>query len=264
MNTVKFNITISTIFIILVFLALPEYADAQSNVDLYNQGNDAYRDGNYELAIELYQQALQGGAKHPAIYYNLGNAYFKANRIGPAILNFQRALILSPRDKSIKNNLEYAKLLTFDKIDSIYEQNLLFKIYYRLLSFFNFRELNLIIFIISVLITASLMIFIVSNSYPLRKILLRLLILFGILELLVVGLFVLKSQNPWQSSAAVVMVSKLDITSSPARDSELLFTIHEGLKIAIEETRGEWAKILLEDGRHGWVPNQSIERIREL
>ncbi|MBN2543720.1 tetratricopeptide repeat protein [bacterium] len=252
---------VATLFAVGI-LFICGYAYSGTFTELYNQGNEAYRNGDYFEAIEYYQEAIQSGAVNEALFYNLGNAYFKANQIGNAILYYNRALLLAPRDEAVKNNLEYAKLMTFDKIDSIYDKHFLLKFYRKFLLFFNFKELYMFIFILSILITIVLIIVILGNRRALRRTFLRLLLIFCIIEFLVIAVFVLKSNDIWQNSAAVVMVSKLDVTSAPGSDSELLFTIHEGTRVAVDESRADWVKILLEDGRHGWVPAENISYIK--
>ncbi|HDI51048.1 MAG TPA: tetratricopeptide repeat protein, partial [Bacteroidetes bacterium] len=79
--------------LLLVFLVLPlGLAVADQKDFLFQQGNEFYKAGDYEKAARAYEQILQMGYESAAIYYNLGNAYFKLHQNSRAILNYERAL----------------------------------------------------------------------------------------------------------------------------------------------------------------------------
>ena len=76
--------------------------DSVSGMDCYAQdaaikeAETAYTKEDYGKAIELYEGILKSNGDSPEIYYNLGNAYYKAGKIASAILNYERALVLDP------------------------------------------------------------------------------------------------------------------------------------------------------------------------
>lgn len=82
----------------------------------FKEAEVAYKQENYNKAIELYEELLKNNGESYQIYYNLGNAYYKTNKIAPAILNYERALLLNPGDGDIRFNLEMSRLRTTDKI----------------------------------------------------------------------------------------------------------------------------------------------------
>ncbi len=63
---------------------------------------------DYLEASKLLESLLVGGFKNGAVYYNLGNAYFRAGEYGRAILNYRKALPYRPRDPYLKANLQQA------------------------------------------------------------------------------------------------------------------------------------------------------------
>ncbi len=61
---------------------------------------------------------------------------------------------------------------------------------------------------------------------------------------------------------AVVLQLRVDVMSAPLHDETLtVFTVHEGTKVRIDRLFGEWAEVVLEDGRVGWVPVEVLETI---
>ena len=80
---------------------------------------------NPEKAKMLYQSSVMrferiaedGGIKNGKLYYNIGNAYFRMNDLGMAILNYRRAETLIPGDTNLQHNLQYARSRRTDRIE---------------------------------------------------------------------------------------------------------------------------------------------------
>ena len=94
------------------------------NDQLFEQATDAYNAGDYEKAVSFYNNILDNGKHSSALYYNLGNAYYKQNKIAESIYFYEKALLLSPNDQEIKTNLSYAQNMTIDAIDTMPETGL--------------------------------------------------------------------------------------------------------------------------------------------
>ena len=101
-----------TIALLAVFF-FPCFAD-QAN-QLFEEANGAYQAKKYNEAADLYEQLLAEGYCSAELEYNLGNAYFRQNELGRAILHFERASLLSPNDGDIRHNLKTAKSKVVDE-----------------------------------------------------------------------------------------------------------------------------------------------------
>jgi len=84
------------------------YLIAESPEQFFIQGNEAYQQDNYTASIDQYTQALQEQAS-VALLYNLGNAYFKNNQPGYAVLSYSQALFLDPMDADARANLAFVR-----------------------------------------------------------------------------------------------------------------------------------------------------------
>ena len=104
--------------VILSIFILASISFADQTDYLFQQGVQAYQDGDYQTAREHFEAALQHGKASAALYYNLGNAYYKMDEIGPAILNYERAKKMEPGDEDVEFNLNVAQLQVVDKIPS--------------------------------------------------------------------------------------------------------------------------------------------------
>jgi len=90
----KMNINMKKIvfFLLVQFVTLGAFAQEAT----IKEAEVAYTKEDYGKAIELYEGLLKTHGESAEIYYNLGNAYYKENKIAPAILNYERALLLDP------------------------------------------------------------------------------------------------------------------------------------------------------------------------
>jgi tetratricopeptide (TPR) repeat protein len=83
---------------------------------LFAAGNAAYEEERYDDAVAAYQKILGFGVSDPRLLYNLGNAWFRLGRLGPAILSYERALRLDPSDREARDNLELSRGLIRDRV----------------------------------------------------------------------------------------------------------------------------------------------------
>src|SRR5713101_7431323 len=104
---------------LVVFVFIGQSLLAQEASLQFGQANQLYRDGKYEKAAGVYEQIINNGYEGAALYYNLGNAYFKLKNIPSAILSYERARRLDPHDEEILYNLRLANLRVVDKIEPI-------------------------------------------------------------------------------------------------------------------------------------------------
>ena len=105
-----------------LFSPLSASAITKENAD------SAYAQGQYQQAIKDYEELLKHGVS-AELYYNLGNAYYRTEDITRAVLNYERALLLSPGDRDIRFNLQMARSKTIDKITP--ESEMFFVTWYR-------------------------------------------------------------------------------------------------------------------------------------
>ena len=75
----------------------------------FEQANTSFESGNYRAAISQYEAILAHNGFSAPLLFNLGNAYYRDGQFGAAILNFERAQVLAPRDNSIAANLRLAR-----------------------------------------------------------------------------------------------------------------------------------------------------------
>lgn len=92
---------------LIAFLAFG--ARASDPIAVFDQANRLYEQGNWSDAAAAYQQLVAAGQTSATVYYNLGNAWFKAGQLGRAVAAYRRAQQLAPRDPNIRFNLNFAR-----------------------------------------------------------------------------------------------------------------------------------------------------------
>ena len=103
--------------IVYLFLLLSQVFIAQNS---FEKGNTLYKNGKYQEAIQSYENIINEEKQQSAeLYFNLGNCYYKLNKVAPSIYNYEKALVLKPNDPETLNNLKFAKKLTIDEIKEV-------------------------------------------------------------------------------------------------------------------------------------------------
>lgn len=233
---------------------------AMAQASLLKEAETAYTTEDYAKAIELYEGILKTQGESAAVYYNLGNAYYKAGRLGPAILNYERSLLLDPADGDARFNLELARQKTIDKIEPIGE----FFLVKWVRSMANWTSADgwakCAIGCFWLLI-GCLVLFFFARWIHLKKLGFYLGLLFLVL-VIVCNLFASHQKGAWEHrTQAIVFAATVTAKSSPDASGTDLFVLHEGTLVSIKSTLGEWSEIELEDGNVGWLPSREIEKI---
>jgi len=254
------KILIPFYILILVVLSPFQPALADHNQYLFDQANQLYQQEDFQQAIEKYLEIINNGFESWQLYYNLGNAYYKTRQFGRAILNYERAQNLNPKNEDIQFNLQIANLTV---VDTIVEppQFIFSKWLSDLKSIWGIKTLTF--FAIGGYLLTMLLIVIkifVRRSRP-DRLLNFLLTPIIIMFLIITTIFIVRIHENNTARHAIVLVDKVDVLSSPEEGGTELFSLHEGVKFGVKEIRGEWAKIRLVDGKVGWVKKLVFEVI---
>ncbi|MDT0558206.1 tetratricopeptide repeat protein [Ichthyenterobacterium sp. W332] len=230
------------------------------NETLFQRGNDLYNQGKYEDAIEIYQKVIDSDKHSSELYFNLGNAHYKLNNIASSIYNYEKALILSPSDKEVENNLAFARNMTIDAIDNSPEVGFskLFKSVVNKFSFDQWAKLS-VGFVIGFVLFFLLYYFAYNTTKKRIAFIASTLCLF--LVLVSLALAFKKSELVKNDTSAIVFATESIVKSDPNSTSSDLFRLHEGTKIKVLESFDDWDKIKLSDGETGWISSEDIKRI---
>ena len=250
----NFGISVYRYIVISVFFICSSALFAQ---DAFDAANAAYADGRYEEAAAMYQTLLDE-QPDATLYYNLGNSRFKQGELAQAILNYERALRLKPNYKDAQYNLAFAQSRI---TDNIVEQDFFLSSWARTmrnsLSERTWWSTSIGLFICALI---ALLLFLLGRELWLRKTAFHvawIALLFSLIAGLNAGS--LRQRNTLRNEA-IITQGVVNVKSSPDRSGTDLFTIHEGTKVTIRETLGEWVNVSV-GSNEGWMKAAHLERI---
>ncbi len=227
----------------------------------FDEGNRRYQEGDYAGAVELYGRILESGVESGELHYNLGNAWFRLGELGPAILHYERARRIMPRDDDLGANLELARSLTVDQVTPLpgFRVSRVARWWVDLLS----RPALLAVVTLAWLTAMTALIVAVAGRGDSLLVWSRRTAAAAGMVTLVFGLsLAARELELGRPDEAVIMADEAAVHSAPSDDSALLiFTVHEGTKVRVERRSDEWVEIVLEDGKVGWVRSGQLTLI---
>lgn len=224
------------------------------------EGNDFYFQKNYMQALNSYLKVVNQGFTSAELYFNIGNSYYRLNKLGYSILYYEKALRLSPNDEDIQFNLKLANSKTFDKLEE-FPKIFLTVWWESLVSMLNYKQWAIVFIVLFWIFLAALGLYLLSDKLQLRRIGFY-SSSFVFAALILVGVIFYESFHiETKSNEGVLIVESEVVKQSPDIQSNDAFIIHEGIKFVIEDNVGQWAKIKLIDGKVGWLQKSAFRKI---
>lgn len=215
----------------------------------------AYKDGQYAQAINQYEAILASGFESGAVYYNLGNSYFKEGNIGKAVLNFERARRFLPRDSDLLFNERYVnnRVDQYGELDS---KGIMQRLLQKHIEFYTLDEMALIVYLISA-IGGVLYLIALFTGWSRNALAFVAAVVFTGIVIFGGGMY---AKMRYEQSLAIVMQTT-ETYFEPREDSTVHFKLAQGAHARILKTEGLWVKIQRLDGKEGWIRKNVLENI---
>jgi hypothetical protein len=227
---------------------------------LFLNANNLYQQGDYEAALEMYNSIILGGHESADLYYNMGNAAYRSNSIGHAILYYEKALKLEPAHQDAIHNLDFVsryRLDTFEEVPVLF-LGAWIKWVIRLLPEKIWSILALFFFIV---ILAGLLVYLFSRQIAVKKT----GFISGLVALVLFALTLSSAIDRYRDIVTpdfgIILAPSVVVRSSPSESGTELFVLHEGTKIEMNEEVAGWQNIRVPDGREGWIMTGNFESI---
>jgi tetratricopeptide (TPR) repeat protein len=249
---------IAVLFAAILLIAF--HAKSQNPEQLATQAAKEYSSMHYPEAIKLYGKIIDQGYESYALYYNIGNAYYRNNETTEAVLYYEKALKLSPNNNEIKHNIEVVNNKLTDKVETVPE--LFYKRWWKqlinILDIDTFAFLNIALLMLALLLIAM---YIAVPNLLIRKISFWTGI--SLFLLLSIGILAASQRNHYiaNSHEAIVFAPTVNIKSSPDENSKDIFVLHEGTKVKLLDVVAEWQEIRIANGSIGWIKLSDIKKI---
>lgn len=256
----KIRAIISRIAPIALLLALSTALSAQSPDSLFAEGNRLLSAGQYAEAVRRYESIVGQGLHSAALYYNLGNAYFKQNDYPSAILSYERAIRLAPSDEDIMFNLELARTFTVDVITPL-PQLFVSRWLNTAMRMFTTNGWAYIALVAFALALVGVALFWYSRGSAQKRLFfgisVALLLLFGLSLAASIG-----CKNELEhNEMAIVFAPSVAVKSTPDSSGLDLFILHAGTKVKLMRSVGAWCEVQIADGSKGWMEKTSFKKI---
>ncbi|MDR1523574.1 MAG: SH3 domain-containing protein [Endomicrobium sp.] len=213
-----------------------------------------FKEGKFSKSIEIYESLIKvEKIEDPYIYYNLSNAYYRNGDVGKAILNIERALRLAPRDKEIKNNMQF--------LYSVIGHNQERTIKDIFLKHFTLNEITIVTSVLLIFFLCIESLFIIKKL-PIFKHLIVVLTLFLFLCAFALSL---KGCQEFMLKEAVVLYS-VNVRSGPGENNPEISTVPEGKLVNIIFRSGDWVNIKFKSSGKsfaGWIRANDIGSVNE-
>jgi tetratricopeptide (TPR) repeat protein len=223
-------------------------------LDLFRAGNAAFERSDYRGAIEQYRKIVDAGYESPDLLLNLGDAYYRAGRIGWAVHSFERGRRLDPNDPDLRANLELALRANRDRTDEPDESKFL-SLLVRLQDRF---PLNTSLWIASALwwVFALWMGARILGRVPRRAD--PLTVLLGALLLGALSWTAIQTIEHRMRPDAVVVVEDAPVRSNPDAAATVEFTLHGGTLLRLGRMAPGFREVLFSDELHGWTDEGNL------
>jgi tetratricopeptide (TPR) repeat protein len=249
-----------SICIIFIFSALfaslflaAGFASDNQETSAFNRANVYYEQANYDEAIKQYNSILESGWESGNLYYNLGNCYFKKGKLGQAIFYYEKARRLIPLDKDLESNYKYA--LSLIKGSAVVPKTILpVRLWHNFFEKITIDGLAILLTVFFIGILISILIGLFFKAV--KKQVLFLAIFLGLC--FVAGFVGLKGKISLLNKEAIVITEQADAKFEPMDNATTYFTLYEGMKVEVVESRDNWHKVKRQDNKSGWVENNAL------
>ena len=221
---------------------------AEPAVDLFNNANKLYEQQKFAAAAAEYESVVQGGYRSANVYFNLGNAYFKAGQLGRAIAAYRQAEQILPRDPDIHANLQFARNEAGVKDGaSVW------------LQWIRRLTLNEWTVAAAAVIWLFFLLLILGQWRPALRKPLRLWT--GVVAMRGVFLIICvvsAAEDRVGTTYAVVVTQEAVVRRGPLDESQSYFTLRDGAEVEVLDRKEKWLQVTDASRRIGWLPEAQV------
>ena len=249
----------SRLLVILMVLMIVPDVTATSD-SLFQRAIGLYQEEEYEVSLQIFKEILDQGVESPDLYYNMGNAAYRSNNIGHAILYYEKALKMEPSHEDARHNLEFVSRYRVDTFEEVPE---LFLSTWRkmMVKVLSERSWSVIAILCFLIILGALLIYLFSKRLLLKKVGFIAAVV-GLLLFIITFTSALSThRNIVRPESGIIISPSVVVRSSPSETGTELFILHEGTKIRVNEEVSGWHNIRVIDGSEGWIISGDFESI---
>ena len=246
-----------TVFVVLMLFTVLSFAQ---NGPLFEQGKSLYKAEKYQEAVSSWMKIVENKKHSSELYFNLGNAHYKLNNIGPSIYYYEKALLLAPNSNDIKNNLAFAENAKVDAIEPL-PKTIFYKWYHTISEVLTFDGWAYMAVAFSICFALLFLVYYFSYSERIK----RVFFVSAAFSLLLIGMSFSMAFSTYddaiKNQPAIIFAESIEVREAPNLGSEISFTLHEGTKVQIVEKDTDWVLIEIANGKEGWIPYSDLKEL---
>lgn len=233
------------LLIVLLCAARGLAADVSSSFDAANK---LYEEGKFSDAATAYEQLIQSKTTSSAIYFNLGNAFFKSGQLGRAIAAYRDARTLAPHDSDVRANLTFvrARVQTPTVTPTRWQQ------------FLALLTVNEWAMLTAVALWFWLALLILLQFRPQLKQSLRTFLWCGAAALVVLVFLLAAASSVSSTKTAIVIAPDAVIHNGPLDAASARATVHDGAEVTVLDTKNDWLQVQVDAQRSGWIKREQV------
>lgn len=231
--------------------------DKEEILSVFKAAGEDYRQGRYDEAASNYLRIYNTGIKNHILFYNLGNCYYRLNRVGLAMLMWEKGLKLEPKDALLEANIGFASKKLYDKFETedTHFIGAMIGAVSRMLSSEGWVILTIIFFWTAGI---CLILFQTSAKNVIRRIAGYAALLFIFLFIVSAVFMVAYYYSFTYEKEGILLIPAVQVRSGPGMNNPVLFILHEGTKVNVESEQPDWFHISVPNGYNGWIPARAV------
>lgn len=239
------------LFTLVLGFVLSATVFAQDSMDkIFKEANHLYKQGNYDKALANYFTIEEKGYLSADLNYNIGNAYAKKNDFPKALLYYERALVLSPKDADLLHNRNYVAGILGLAIEE--KLTLADKAVAFLFSSFNLKQMGMLLNVLCI----ALVILLTLRIYLRKKV--HYAVIACLSLVLLVALAAKDMKYTKAHATALVMKADADVMYEPVEKADIYFSLLAGQKVHVVKKVDGWTKISVNGNKKGWIKTETI------
>ena len=220
-----------------------------------------YYAADYQRAVDEFERIAAVPMHDPILFYNLGCAYYRLGKLGPAIYSFERSLVLRPKFDDASHNLRVARRRVASRAQDVLKgpsEELWWRNVISVMSIYAWWVCVLTVWWIGFVLIFVLR-FVRSDALRASVIATAALLLIGGgVGGLVVGV---GSYSKERVREGIVLVDSVEVREGPTSQARTAFKLHAGLKARLQEESSDWVRLRLGNGLEGWVPSNTVGQL---
>jgi len=222
----------------------------------FAEANRLYEDGNYAEALRIYREIETNGS-HWKLFYNIGNCYFKLNRLVPAKIYYLKAQRYHPFENSIQNNIDIVNKYLNDK-NPYPRPDFVSRVLLRIESIVSLNVLSIMLLVFIFIFNGF--VFMWMKKGKTRLIIYG--VFFSLFLLLLAGAYhIYRVEKYNRGNIAVITRENSQLRSGPGENNTVLFKVNPGLQVKVIDQSRSWLQVTASSDIAGWIEAEDLERI---